>query len=158
MTTIITINIILFCLYNIYIIYKYGLPTSLSETAYMLEKRYWLFTVLCLVTGFSTLPIWFDIGSEDWNFLKFLSMIGLVFTGVTPMFKKELNKPIHYTSAIITCICMLCWLGLSGCWWTLSIGVWLFVLLTIMNYKRGLYYGEVACWLGLLLYILIENI
>ena len=158
MIIIIAINIILFCLYNIYIIYKYGLPTSLSETAYMLEKRYWVFTVLCLVTGFSTLPIWFDMGSADWNFLKFLSMIGLVFTGVTPLFKEELNKPIHYTSAIITCICMLCWLGLSGCWWTLGIGVGLFVLLTIIDYKRVVYYGEVACWLGLLLYILIENI
>ena len=155
MATIIVINIILFCLYNIYIIYKYGLPKSLSETAYMLEKKYWLFTVLCLVTGFSTLPIWFDIGSADQNFLKFLSMIGLVFTGVTPMFKKELNEPIHYTSAIITCVCMLCWLGLNGFWWTLGIGVGLFVLLTIIDYKRGVYYGEVACWLGLLIQILL---
>lgn len=82
-------------------------------------------------------------------------MIGLVFTGVTPMFKKELNEPIHYTSAIITCVCMLCWLGLNGFWWTLGIGVGLFVLLTIIDYRRGVYYGEVACWLGLLIQILL---
>ena len=156
MTTIITINIILFCLYNIYIIYKYGLPTSLSETAYMLEKRYWLFTILCLVTGFSILPIWFNIGSSDWNFLKFLSMIGLVFTGVTPMFKEGLDKPVHYTSSIITCICMLLWLGLNGFWWSLGIGIGLFIILTCIDYKRVVYYGEICCWLGLLITLAIR--
>ena len=154
MIIIITINIILFCLYNIYIIYKYGLPTSLSETAYMLEKKYWLFTILCLVTGFSILPIWF--GGDDWDFLKFLSMIGLAFTGVTPMFKEGLDKPVHYTSSIITCICMLLWLGLNGFWWTLGIGVGLFVLLTIIDYKRVVYYGEICCWLGLLITLAIR--
>lgn len=156
MATIIVINIILFCIYNIYIIYKYGLPTSLSETAYMLEKRYWLFTVLCLVTGFSTLPIWFDIGSSDWDFLKFLSMIGLAFTGVTPMFKEGLDKPVHYTSSIITCICMLCWLGLNGFWWSLGIGIGLFIILTCIDYKRVVYYGEICCWLGLLITLAIR--
>lgn len=156
MTIIIAINIILFCLYNIYIIYKYGLPTSLSETAYMLGKRYWLFTILCLVTGFSTLPIWFDIGSSDWNFLKFLSMIGLAFTGVTPMFKEGLDKPVHYTSSIITCICMLLWLGLNGFWWTLGIGIGLFIILTCIDYKRVVYYGEICCWLGLLITLLYK--
>lgn len=154
MTTIITINIILFCLYNIYIIYKYGLPTSLSETAYMLEKRYWLFTILCLVTGFSILPIWF--GGDDWDFLKFLSMIGLAFTGVTPMFKEGLDKPVHYTSSIITCICMLLWLGLNGFWWSLGIGIGLFIILTCIDYKRVVYYGEICCWLGLLITLAIR--
>ena len=156
MLTIITINIILFCLYNIYIIYKYGLPTSLSETAYMLEKRYWLFTILCLVTGFSILPIWFNIGSSDWDFLKFLSMIGLAFTGVTPMFKEGLDKPVHYTSSIITCICMLLWLGLNGFWWSLCIGIGLFIILTCIDYKRVVYYGEICCWLGLLITLAIR--
>ena len=156
MTTIITINIILFCLYNIYIIYKYGLPTSLSETAYMLEKMYWLFIILCLVTGFSILPIWFNIGSSDWDFLKFLSMIGLAFTGVTPMFKEGLDKPVHYTSSIITCICMLLWLGLNGFWWSLGIGVGLFIILTCIDYKRVVYYGEICCWLGLLITLAIR--
>lgn len=151
----ILIALALFVIYNIFVISKYSIPTSLSETAYMLGKYYWLFTVLCISTVALVMPVWFDIGSHDWNFLKFLSMLGLVFTGVTPMFKKELNKPIHYTSAIITCICMLCWLGLSGCWWILGIGVGLFVLLIIMNYKRVVYYGEVVCWLGLLITLLL---
>ena len=156
MLTILIINILLFLIYNGYIIYKYGIPNSLSETAYMLEKRYWLFTILCLATGFSTLPIWFNIGSADWNFLKFLSMIGLIFTGATPLFKKELNKPIHYTSAIITCVCMLCWLGLNGFWWSLGIGIGLFIILTCIDYKRVVYYGEICCWLGLLITLAIR--
>ena len=156
MTTIITTNIILFCLYNIYIIYKYGLPTSLSETAYMLNTKKWLFTILCLVTGFSILPIWFNIGSSDWDFLKFLSMIGLAFTGVTPMFKEGLDKPVHYTSSIITCICMLLWLGLNGFWWSLGIGIGLFIILTCIDYKRVVYYGEICCWLGLLITLAIR--
>lgn len=150
---ILIINILLFLIYNGYIICKYGIPNSLSETAYMLGSRKWLFTLLCLITAGCILPIW--LGGDDWNFLKFLSMLGLAFTGVSPMFKEGLDKPVHYTSSIITCICMLLWLGLNGFWWTLGIGVGLFVLLTIIDYKRVVYYGEIACWLGLLIQILL---
>lgn len=143
----------MFLVYNGYIIYKYGIPISLSETSYNLGNKFWLFTTLCLITAFSIMPIWFGYG--EYNFLKFISVMGLIFTGVTPLYKKELDGKIHYTASILTCVCFLIWLGLNGFWQTLGIGVGLFVLLTIIDYKRGVYYGEIACWLGLLIQILL---
>ena len=158
MYIVLIINIVLFLVYNLYIIHKYHIPSSLSETAYLLDKQYWLFTILCLLTSFSILPIWFEIGSSDWNFLKFLSIIGLIFTGVTPFFKKGLDQKIHYTASILTCVCFLTWLGLNGFWWTLGIGTGIFAILTAIDYKNVVYYGEVACWMGLLIQLLIQSL
>ena len=153
----ILIALILFVIYNIFVILKYDIPTSLSETAYMLGKYYWVFTGLCISTVALVMPCWFDIGSHDWDFLKFLSMIGLLFTGASPMFKKQLDKPIHFTSAIITCVCLLTWLGLNNHWWILGIGVGIFIILTTIDYKKVVYYGELCCWLGLLACIFIHK-
>ena len=99
------------------------------------------------------MPIWFGYG--EYNFLKFISVMGLIFTGVTPLYKKELDGKIHYTASILTCVCFLTWLGLNGFWWTLGIGVGIFAVLTAIDYKRVIYYGEIACWLGLLIQMML---
>ena len=120
-----------------------GIPESFSETYYELKDNGWMFQALMVFCGIGLLPSWMDVSSDDWQFLVFLSCVGIVFTGVAPAFKLKLEGAVHYSAAVVCCVSAIVWILLEGMypvvlWWGL-IG-WMLYL----QYGRWCWWLEVS--------------
>lgn len=121
------------------IIYKYGVPSSVSESFYLLPKKYnWLFTIFCWGVA-SIIAPWLESSAETWEFLSFLSCAGLVFVGTAAAFKEDFVRQVHYVAAAICAVCSQLWIILDTDLEWISILV--FVLVGCLGYwhwlKRG---------------------
>lgn len=154
------INIIIFLIisliYNGYIIYKYGIPVSLSETSYLLggNKRY-LFTGYCYLSAFLVIPVLLGIVPETLTFLPFLMCVGLLFSGATPLFKKGLDKPVHMIFSIMSFISFIVFIILMMGWWWFGAFALIFTGLCIWKRKCFVYFAEMLAFLFISLFILI---
>lgn len=146
-------------LYNCYIIFKYKrIPISLSETAYILggSKKY-LFSLYCLVVGFSLLSSLFEIIPPDYEFLPFLLITGLLFSGFSPNFRDKLVSKVHYISAIISfCAFLIYMLLCLNLFWVLSYGI-IFGLLCILKRSSYVYFAEILSLIVLIINIFIYH-
>lgn len=110
---IITFLIISF-IYNTFIFIKYKtIPVSLSETSYLLGNKRYLFTLYCVASTFLMIPCLLSVVPETLTFLPFLMCSGLMFSGMSPLFKQGLDKGVHYTASIIAFISFLIFLILE---------------------------------------------
>ena len=128
MTTLILITtaILLFIVYNIVALNKFGIPNSLSETFYLWNgvKKHlgYVFTGMMGGMTFTLLPAWLEIGNtiSSWsqylNCLIFLACGAIMFVGVAPAFRKdEMESTVHCTAAKAAAACSLVWC-FSACW------------------------------------------
>lgn len=151
----IILNLIIFIIYNIFIIRNFNIPESLSETTYLMGNKYWLFPLICGLFVFTILPIWFGILPSSYGYIKFFSCIGLLFVGATPFFKKEFDGRIHYTAAIISLLGFISWFLLNGLYIWIIVDIILFICsILILDKKNFVYYGEVIVWITLLIYLI----
>lgn len=151
------INTIIFLLislvYNLYVIIKHKtIPVSLSETSYMLGG-FW-FTGYCFATVFLILPILLEIVPQTLTFLPFLMCSGLMFAGASPMFKKGLDKPVHYISSIISFIGFIIFVIFIMGWYWLIAFVILLAGLCIWKKECYVYFAEMLVFLFIVLFIL----
>lgn len=96
-----------------------GIPSSVSDTYYRLEKRgkrKGLFQLAMIVPAMLLLPAWLECSGENIRFLAFLSCGGLIFVGAAPLFKLELEGRVHYSAAAVCGISAILWVCLSGMW------------------------------------------
>lgn len=150
------IFLIISLIYNGYILYKYGVPVSLSETSYLLggNKRYW-FTAYCGVSTFLILPALLAVVPETIQFLPFFMCTGLLFSGASPLFKEGLDKPVHYVASIIAFISFVIFTILMMGWWVLGLFLILFIGLVIWKKECFVYFAEILAFLFLSIFILI---
>lgn len=146
--------------YNIYAIsINHGIPESISVTSYIFQengKKYYFFSIFCAIVAIILFPIWINISHENYQFLTFLSCMGIAFAGATPFFKEEFNKPIHYTAGIIAVTAYLIWMILSGFYTLLLIEGICIGIFILFDYKNFVYYVEIIgliFLIGLLLYL-----
>lgn len=95
--------------YTIFVVCKFGIPRSLSDTYYLLNKNGWLFQLVLVVFAFLVIPIWLDCSSENTEFLAFLSCSGIWFVAAAAAFKIDLTGVVHYVSAVLCCVCAVVW-------------------------------------------------
>lgn len=144
--TLIILSFLIFLTYLIGLIKTFGLPASISDTYYMLEKRRrglgWLFTVFCWVVAGTLLPSWLDQTPVGYQSTPFLAAGALLFVGAAPQFKLSLTGQVHYWAAGLCCLSAVLWCILSGYWFvplSLSLVAGLFFL----------WYGCPVFWLEL---------
>lgn len=117
------ISFVIFAAYVITMIVLFGVPASISETYYLLEREGrglgWLFTAFCWGVSFTLLPAWLDMTPEAYRFVPFLAAAGLLFVGAAPQFKVSLSGPVHFVGAGVCCVFAGLWVALSGAWWML---------------------------------------
>ena len=91
---------LLSCLaYTIFVIFKFGVPTSLSETFYLLpEKWRWLFSAWCVLTAAPLGIYWFTISPTNLCWIPIVCMIGLLFVAVSCDYK----APITTNESIVS--------------------------------------------------------
>lgn len=115
MTILLSIATIICVAYLAYSMHN-GIPESLSATYYSLGKHGWVFQLVMFLLGFLLFFVWSQLGSDNYTFLAFLSCASLLFVAAAPAFRLSLDGAVHYTSAIICCVCALLWQMLEGLW------------------------------------------
>lgn len=101
---------------------KGGIPESLSSTYYALGKRGWVFQLVMAAVAFLLAVVWLPLCEEGYEWTAFLSCASLLFVAVAPAFRLSLEGAVHYTSAVVCCVCAVLWQVLEGLW---DVTLWL---------------------------------
>lgn len=120
MLALVLISFLLFLAYNISIVSKFGIPTSLSQSYYLLNEVKknlgFLFTGMMLAMAFTLLPAWLELGevvspwSSHLNPLVFFTCAAIAFVGASPAFKaNKLEGTVHKVAAVVAAACSMIW-------------------------------------------------
>ena len=91
--------VFIFIGYLSFILIKYGVLPSISDSWYVLpKKQQLLFTFFCW--GFAMPALIIGVELTD-NFLMFLAGSGICFVGAAAAFKENLTKSVHYGGAYV---------------------------------------------------------
>lgn len=102
-TSLYLIMVSIFIGYLSFIVIKYGILPSISDSWYKLPRNQQpLFTFFCW--GFAMPALIIGVELTD-NFLMFLAGSGICFVGAAAAFKEKLTKSIHYGGAYCGIIC-----------------------------------------------------
>lgn len=129
--------------YLAFVVAKFGIPKSISETFYLLGKKGWMFQVTLFLVAFMVMPILIDRSSENTRFLAFLACAGLAFVGAAPLFKMELEGKVHYVSAAICCVGLVLWQVFNACW-VVPIVCFLAIIYPMIKDKKYMWWLEIA--------------
>jgi hypothetical protein len=167
------IGIFFFTVYNIVILYKFGVPVSLSDSFYLLngikKGLGFLFTAMMVSMAFCLMPGWLEITetitswSSNFTALPFLAAAGIAFVGAAPAFRKnEVEKLVHGISAYLAAafailwICIVCY---EVALIVLPISVFVIVVLGLSTKtlkSSKIYWLEMLAFLATFATILIE--
>lgn len=146
------LTLISLALITAYIVYAVKViktaPWSISDTYYQLQKRArpaWLFQIAMIVPAMLLLPAWLEQSPEKYQFLAFLSCAGLMFVGVAPCFKLELEGKVHYAATAICGLSAVAWVYLMGMWYV-PVVLFTIALLMMIKYKKWMFWVEVAAF------------
>ena len=174
--TIISFSILI--IYNIIIIKKFGIPSSLSESYYILNnyhKGYGdFFTGMMFSMGLTLLPAWLELGKvlSSWSYylnpLAFFTCAAICFVGAAPAFRdSSMENKVHMIDAKTAAVCALSWcfIAVPGrSWWDiliplLSSGVVAGVgAMTGTWKKNSVYWLEMMCFGPTFLTVITELI
>lgn len=85
--------------YVSFIIGKYGILPSISESYYWLPKKLnFLFTLFCWGFALPAMIVGLDLTD---NFLMFFAGGGIMFVGAAAAFKETMTKKVHFIGAVI---------------------------------------------------------
>lgn len=129
------------------LLYKFGVPPSLSETYYNLEKNKKgsgiLFYLFLVITVFIlVIPM-----IEATGFWGFLCGAGLLFVGAAPAFKENHQARIHFCGAIICALGAVMELIMMYKWlWIIPI----LAIVTILSLSTKTCKSSIVFWLEML--------
>lgn len=112
---IVVIAFLVYWFYNMYILKLFGVPHSLSMTYYLFQEKKlgkkWYFPLMMFTVALLLLPSWIEISDgSDLQFLAFLSVASICFTGSAPaFFSSKLEYNVHMVSAILSAVFALLW-------------------------------------------------
>lgn len=129
--------------YLAFVILKFGIPYSISDTYYLLGKHGLLFQLALAATAFTAMPMLIDNSSENTKFLAFLACSGLLFVAAAPLFKLELEGKVHYTSAVICCVCLVLWQVFNTSW-IVPLVAFALVLIPMLMDRKFTWWLEIA--------------
>jgi len=132
------LSLVVFTAYIATIIGRFGIPTSISESYYLMPKKFGgpFFYGFCLLTALPLLIFWLDLSPEKWQFLVFLSCAPLMFVGAAGAFKEiDLTGKVHFISASCSALFSQIWIVLNTRWWIASIVLLAIALLLTWKIK-----------------------
>lgn len=147
-TTSIIIAAVIYAAYNAVALALFGVPESLSNTYYLYQAKCnkgWLFCAMMYLVVAFMMPAWITMSEgSDFQFLSFLSPVGLLFVGTAPRFKDSMmENRVHSVAAIVAAICSLLWVGLvTPYWWTILVWTGLVATIAVLTktWKSALVY------------------
>jgi hypothetical protein len=133
-----------FVAYITYIVKLFGVPPSISDSWYLLERRGVLFTLFCWVLG----ACMFYQGNDK-TMLFVLSGVGLSFVGGATMFKWSgaMTDKIHGAGAAIGIVCALLGLYIE---YTIKAPIYVFAvssaIVVIAETKNRIFWVEIIAF------------
>ena len=121
-----------------------GVPVSLSSTYYDLGEGGWMFQALMTAVALTLLPVWMGLSSEGCRWMAFLACASLLFVAAAPAFKIEMEGKVHYSAAIICCMCAVLWQMLEGLWNVTLCFAWTGGILSLIWKKQWCWFIECA--------------
>jgi hypothetical protein len=160
------ISFTLFTFYLIWIIKTFGVPDSFSDTYYLLNEKKprlgSLFTLLMMSMSFLMISVMMDYTPENFKFLGFLTLCGILFVGGAPAFLDKTESKVHFFAAGVAAICSLTWLFI--CFpqyvWILGInlGILLIPLIRSIKIKWGfLFWAEMVLFFTIFTVLIIVS-
>ena len=122
MNELLYISVTLFFVYIAWMVQLFGIPESISETYYILERKRkglgYIFMAWCLLIVATLAPYWFEHSRESLQFLVWFAALGLLFVGAAPTFRcgPKTTKKVHFGGAIVCAVASLAWTCFSGFW------------------------------------------
>lgn len=143
-----SLALISFCIFTTYLgamIWLFGIPTSLSNTFYLLKGKKeglgGLFTLMMFSVAFTMFPVLIEITPSNIQFISFFIPLGLGFVGAAPHFKAD-DSLIHFSAAGWSTIFSLLWMLLVVPSFLGSI-----IFLSILGALLTLITSTRKCWL-----------
>ena len=122
MVTLVVLSILCIASYTAAVCIKNkGIPYSISETFYKLEHKAF-FGISMLLTAGLLMPAILEATPENYQFLAFLSCVGMMIVAAAPNFKEEYEYNIHVFGAGLCIICSQLWVYFM-CPWCLLVWV-----------------------------------
>ena len=88
------ISIILWVSYIIFVLCKFGIPTTISETYYLLSKKWdWIFAVWFFVTSTPLCIYWFIIAPHGLKWFPIANWVAMVTIGLCGCYKSGPKDP-----------------------------------------------------------------
>lgn len=137
--------------------YYNTLPESISATSYLFRDNFsttWPFSFICVASAMFIFPQWMMVSPENYQFLGFLSCLGLFFAGTTPLYREKFERKIHYISGIVSFACGLTWLILTGSWASIASIAVIGGLPTLLDKEKYVFFFEVASYVVVALTLL----
>ena len=96
------ISIVCCIAYIIFILFKYGVPVSLSETYYLLPNKWdWLFAVWTILTSVPLGIYWYTIAPIGLKWIPITVMIALLLVGAACCYKSGPKKEEGYAPSVV---------------------------------------------------------
>lgn len=94
---------IIFCIaYVIFVLFRYGVPVSLSETYYLLPSKWdWLFAVWTVLTSVPFGIYWFTVAPNNLKWIPITVVIALLLVGAACCYKSGPKKEEGYEPQIV---------------------------------------------------------
>lgn len=147
---------LIFVTYVAYIIYRFGILPSISESHYKLNtvRQGYFFTIFCWLLATTMV-----FQSDESTPLYFFSGMGLAFVGAATQFKwtGANTHIVHYLGAVLGIGCAL--MGLyfeSGLWQPTIIVLLLSAYCSITKTKNGIFWVEIASFLAIITGLIVR--
>ena len=145
MTALFILMLTAFTAYILFIIKKYGIQESVSNSYYKLpEKQRWIFTIALWSFAFPAIVL----GVEK-SGLAFLAGTGICFVGAAPAFRGDkMEETVHIAGALAGVIGGLLFMIFTGLWWlaVITLAVMAFIKLSAIQNKT--WWLELAAFYG----------
>ena len=134
MTALYIIMLTAFTTYILFVVKKYGIQESVSNSYYKLpENKRWVFTIALWMFAFPAIVL----GVEH-SGLAFLAGAGICFVGAAPAFKEDMEGTVHVVGALTGVIGGLLFMLVTGLWYVALITLALMgVVLLIPALKKN---------------------
>ena len=115
--------IVWFVIYNVVTLSLFGVPKSLSMTYYLFknanESLRHLFPSMMVILAMLLAPCWLEVSEgSDYQFAAFLSIVGVLFVGMSPAFMNgSLENTVHNVSAYLCAAFAMLWIILVTPYW-----------------------------------------
>lgn len=159
MLTLFIISCIIFFGYNIFIISKFGVPESLSDSFYLLNDIKkglgYVFSIVLFSSVFTLLPVFMSVDSNTtFDFLKFFCAALLAFVGAAPAFK-GIDKDFHFKFAILCAVSGFLWIILATPYWYVLLisAILMIITMLLTNTKYALVY-----WLEMIMFTSVYSV
>jgi hypothetical protein len=139
------ISLTVFAVYIIYIMAKFGIPASISDSFYLLKGKGWMFTIWCYAVAFTVAAMMFTQSKDCWyQFLGLFAGGGLAFVGTAPLFKGH-ERTVHYVSAGMCAVAALGWMVAAG-YRYIPMSFLLASGAATLRFGRPVFWVEIACF------------